>query len=86
MVDTDNKPYDSAIVEFQLYNYAEFYPLHKAVTGKDGLASLLTGKGDLLLWAAQDGHFGFAKADVRTMDTVIVVLDKTTGIQRTNQF
>lgn len=77
VVDTDNKPYDSATVEFQLYNYAEFYPLHKVVTGKDGLASLLTGKGDLLLWAAHDGHFGFAKADVRTMDTMIVVLDKT---------
>jgi transglutaminase-like putative cysteine protease len=77
VVDTDNKPYDSASVEFQLYNYAEFFPLHKAMTGRDGLASLLTGKGDLLLWAARSDHFGFTKADVRTMDTVVIVLDKT---------
>lgn len=79
VVDTDNKPYDSATVEFQLYNYAEFFPLHKTFTGKDGMASFLTGKGDLLIWAARDDHFGFAKADVRTMDTLVVVLDKTKG-------
>jgi transglutaminase-like putative cysteine protease len=86
VVDTDNKPYDSAMVEFQLYNYAEFFPLHKAVTGRDGMASLLTGMGDLLLWAARDDHFGFTKADVRTMDTVTVVLDKTKGYTATVSF
>ena len=79
VVDAENLPVDSATVEFQLYTYAEFYPLHKTMTGKDGLASLLTGKGDLLLWAAKDGHFGFSKADVRIQDTVSVVLDKTKG-------
>ncbi|HNW75321.1 MAG TPA: transglutaminase-like domain-containing protein [Bacteroidales bacterium] len=77
VVDQKQQPVDSAIVEFQLYNYAEFYALHRTATGKDGLASLLTGKGDLLLWASKDGKFGFAKADVRTMDTVLIVLDKT---------
>jgi transglutaminase-like putative cysteine protease len=79
VVDAENHPVDSATVEFQLYNYAEFYPLHKAITGKDGLASLLTGKGDLLLWASKGDRFGFSKADVRLQDTVIVVLDKTKG-------
>jgi transglutaminase-like putative cysteine protease len=79
VLDAENQPVDSATVEFQLYNYAEFYPLHKTMTGKVGLASLLTGKGDLLLWAAKGDRFGFSKADVRLQDTVTVVLDKTKG-------
>lgn len=70
---------DSAIVEFQLYNYAEFYPLFRTVTGKDGLCSFKTGFGDLLVWAAKNGKYGFQKIDVRTTDTVTVVLDHIAG-------
>ena len=35
-----------ASVEFQLYNYAEFYPLAKLMTNEEGVVSLLTGLGD----------------------------------------
>ena len=45
-------PVDSAAVEFQLYNYAELYPLFRTLTDKNGYASFTTGLGDLVIWAA----------------------------------
>ncbi|NQV02512.1 MAG: hypothetical protein HQ542_07695, partial [Bacteroidia bacterium] len=65
-------------VEFQLYNYAEFYPLLKTRSDQNGLVSLLTGYGDLFIWATKNGKYGFARADVRAMDTVNVYLELTT--------
>ncbi|MFZ4521495.1 MAG: transglutaminase domain-containing protein [Bacteroidales bacterium] len=79
VTDGANHPVDSAIVEFQLYNYAEFYPLLKSATDKDGLCFFKTGFGDLLVWAAKNGKYGFEKIDVRTKDTVTVILNRTAG-------
>lgn len=79
VIDAGNRNLDSASVEFQLYNYAEFYPLFKTITGKDGLCSFKTGYGDLLVWAAANGKYGFKKLDVRTTDTVTIKLDREPG-------
>ncbi len=76
---SDNVALDSATVEFQLYNYAEFYPLFKTVTGKDGMCSFKTGYGDLLVWAAKGGKYGFQKLDVRKTDTISIKLDNKPG-------
>lgn len=81
--DRDRNPVNSAVIEFQLYNYAEFYPLHRSYTDQNGTASLLTGLGDLLIWASKGGKFGFFQTDVRTMDTVIIVLDHEAGLTGT---
>lgn len=75
----DNALVDSTVVEFQLYNYAEFYPLHRAVTGKDGLVSFQTGLGDLVVWAAKGNRFGYRKVTVKNQDTVEIVLDHHAG-------
>jgi len=79
VLDKNRQPVPGAEVQFQLYNYAEFYPLLKANTDANGLASLLTGYGDLLIWASKEGLYGFSRADVRTMDTVNVLLNLTSG-------
>ena len=79
VTDSKNRILDIATVEFQLYNYAEFYPLFKTVTGKDGFCSFKTGFGDLLVWAAKDGKYGFKKLDVRKTDTIAIVLDREPG-------
>ncbi len=76
VTDANGKPVDSSVVEFQLYNYAEFYPLFKTFTGKEGLCSFTTGYGDLLVWAAKDGNYGFKKLDVRKTDTVSLSLSQ----------
>ncbi|MBL7137672.1 MAG: transglutaminase domain-containing protein [Bacteroidales bacterium] len=80
ILDIYQQPIPHAVVEFQLYNYAEFYPLLKTKSDEKGLASLLTGYGDLLIWATKSGKYGFARADIRSMDTVNVYLELTTAI------
>lgn len=79
VTDAENRNLDSATVEFQLYNYAEFYPLFKTVTGKNGLCFFKTGYGDLLVWAAKGGKYGFGKLDVRTTDTMTIKLVRGPG-------
>jgi transglutaminase-like putative cysteine protease len=76
---TDSKPVDSAVVEFQLYNYSEFYPLTKCITGKNGICSFLTGFGDLVIWAAKGNDFGYHKITVKNTDTLVLMLDKQPG-------
>lgn len=67
-------------VEFKIFNYAEFYTAAKKPTNSDGVATLTTGKGDLLAWATKDGKFGFAKVSVGDQtDTIDVILNKTSG-------
>jgi len=77
--DTAGKPADSAAVEFQLYNYAEFYPLLRTYTDTSGLCSFQTGLGDLMIWAARNDRFAFRKASVKNIDTVILVLSMKPG-------
>ncbi|MFZ4414274.1 MAG: transglutaminase domain-containing protein [Bacteroidales bacterium] len=74
------QPVENASVEFQLYNYAEFYPLAVKKTTASGLASLKTGFGDLLIWASKADVFGFVKLTVENTDTITVILDKKPGM------
>jgi len=73
----DGSPADSAKVEFQLYNYAEYYPIASGYTNTSGQASLTTGMGDLVIWAAKDGKFAYQKFSVPEKDTLQLVLDQT---------
>jgi hypothetical protein len=74
IINQKSQPVENAKVEFQLYNYAEFYPLTKSYTGKDGLTSVITGYGDLLIWANKDLLFGSKKITIKNEDTVIIEL------------
>jgi hypothetical protein len=73
----DGSPADSARVEFQLYNYAEYYPIATGFTNKAGFTSLNTGMGDLVIWAAKDGKFAFQKFSVPEKDTIQLVLNQS---------
>jgi hypothetical protein len=75
-VDENNKPVENAVVEFQLYNYAEFYPLAKKNTDKNGMASLVTGLGDLMIWAYKGNYFGYQKVTIEKADTLTIVIHK----------
>jgi hypothetical protein len=79
VINTANQAVDSAKVEFQLYNYAEFYPIAIKTTDKKGLTSLKTGYGDLLIWANKGNIYGYEKVTVENKDTLTIVLDKKTG-------
>ncbi|MFN8254527.1 MAG: transglutaminase-like domain-containing protein [Bacteroidales bacterium] len=74
VLDSLGKTVNGAEVEFQLYNYAEFYPLSKQKTDKYGLASMITGFGDLMIWASFKNHFGYRKITVENSDTITIIL------------
>lgn len=73
---TANDPVDSALVQYQLYNYAEFYPIAKMYTNNNGLCSLLTGYGDLIAWASKDGLIANKQLRVSETDTLKLVLQE----------
>ena len=74
VISTDNKPVPNANVEYQLYNYAEFYPIAKGKTDQNGISSIITGLGDLLIWAYEGEKWGYKKISVDKMDSVTVVI------------
>ena len=86
VVDVQKKPIDSAVIEFQLYNYAEFYTLHKTFTDQHGMASFLTGHGDLLIWASKNGKFGYSKVTILSSDTAVIMLSIKPGREYTETF
>lgn len=79
VVDAGGKPVPDAIVEFKLYNYAEFYTVARKQTDAEGKASLTAGKGDMLVWASKGGKTGFAKLSFGKDSELQVKLDKEPG-------
>lgn len=61
VLDESGRRVEGASIRFGLYNYAEFYPIYSTKTDEKGGAELVSGKGDMLVWAAKDGKYGFAK-------------------------
>ncbi|HEY3371591.1 MAG TPA: transglutaminase-like domain-containing protein [Prolixibacteraceae bacterium] len=82
----DGSPADSAKVEFQLYNYAEYYPIATAYTNNKGITGLSTGMGDLIVWAAKDGLFAYQKLSVPETDTLRLVLTQTVPANKSESF
>lgn len=61
VVDETGAPVDSALVDFKIYNYAEFYSAISKYTDSKGGVFLTAGKGDMLAWASKDTLYGFSK-------------------------
>ena len=72
----DDAPVSNALVEFQLYNYAEFYSLAVIPTDENGVCQFETGLGDLLIWAHKDDDFDFKKISVNETDTLKLKLNR----------
>ncbi|MDR3339628.1 MAG: transglutaminase-like domain-containing protein [Candidatus Symbiothrix sp.] len=78
VVDENNQPVEGASVQFKVYNYAELYPISVNTTGKDGITSILSGIGDLMIWAHKNDNYGYKKSEpVEAM--TIVRLDRKPG-------
>jgi len=75
-----NIPLNDITVEFQLYNYAEFYPIAVKKTNSFGITNFTTGYGDLLIWAYdKNGSYNFKKINVENTDTLLLIIDKNTN-------
>jgi len=77
---------DSAKVEYQLYNYAEYYPIATSFTSRSGVTSLTTGMGDLIIWASRNGKFAYHKFSVPEKDTLELVLNQTFPADKSETF
>lgn len=70
---------EGANVAFGIYNYAEFYSCIRRVSDAVGVATAVTGHGDLYAYAEKDGAFGEAKISVGKDTLVEVVLIHNAG-------
>ncbi len=77
VVDEAGQPVDSALVEFRIYNYAEFYPALSKYTDSEGKTFLSAGKGDMLAWASKDGLYGYSKVSFGTDTEVTIKISST---------
>lgn len=84
VTDSKGNAVENAQVSFGLYNYAEYYPIAKIYTDKNGIATLETGYGDLMIWAKKDGKTAsaLAKAEVKNMTLTINPTKKTWQTQK----
>lgn len=62
VVDEKGEAVAGARVSFQIYNYAELYPVATYTTDAEGKVSMLTGCGDIMVWAVKGRKFGLGKA------------------------
>ncbi len=70
----DGTPVDSALVDFDIYNYAEFYPALAKYTDKEGKTFLTAGMGDMLAWASKGGKYGHSKVSFGKDSLVTIVI------------
>lgn len=79
VTDANGKPVKDALVEFKIYNYAEFNSVARKKTDADGKCSLSAGKGDMLVWTSKDGKFGYSKVSFGKDGEVTIALNKKPG-------
>lgn len=78
VTDTLGQPISNARVDFCIYNYAEFYPAATLHTDSTGTTALSAGMGDMLVWASNNGRYGFQKANFATDSLLTITLSHTT--------
>ena len=77
VVDSKGNAVPDALVEFKLYNYAEFYTVAKKNTDQNGRTFLTAGKGDMLLWVTKQGKVAVQQVSFGKDQFVTVKLDDT---------
>ena len=76
VVAEDGTPVEGAKVNFQIYNYSAFTNVAYKKSDAEGRTWLTAGLGDMMVYAAKDGRFGFAKVSYGKDKEVTIVLDK----------
>lgn len=79
VVDKDGAPVEAAKVDYKIYNYSEFNSVAYKLTDAQGKTALTAGLGDMMIYAAKDGRFGFAKVTYGKDEAVPIVLEYEEG-------
>lgn len=77
--DLEGKKVEGADVKYLLYNYAEFYPIYEQKSDAEGKSYVISGLGDLLVWASKDDSYGYKKVSLVSADSVTIVLERVAG-------
>lgn len=78
--DANGRPVTGADVNWQIYNYADFYTVSHQQSDAQAQSTLTAGLGDMMITAYKDGAFGFAKVNFRdTSKPTIVTLNHKIG-------
>lgn len=79
VVDENGSPVDSALVDFKIYNYAEFYPALSKYSDAQGRTFLTAGMGDMMAWASKNGRYGYSKVSFgKDTEVTITISDQHT--------
>ena len=79
VVGKDGAPVEAAKVDYKIYNYSEFNSVAFKLTDAQGKTALTAGLGDMMIYAAKDGRFGFAKVTYGKDEAVSIVLEYEEG-------
>ena len=79
ITDASGQPAAGAKVEFKIYNYGELYTVQTSTADAQGRASILTGLGDLVVWASLNGHYGLAQFTGGKAEAVTLSLSHKIG-------
>ena len=79
VVDENGQKVPGAKVEFKLYNYGELYTVQETEADADGKASILTGLGDMVVWASYKGKYGLVPFTAGKESCVTVALTHKAG-------
>lgn len=85
VTDADGAPVTDAKVGYKVYNSAELYHIGVAKSDAAGMASIVTGQGELVVWASKDDRYGYAKSTPQD-EVLTVVLDREPGRAYTEDF
>lgn len=77
--DTTGAAVPEAVLDFGIYNYAEFYPAVRKTTDANGMTTMTAGLGDMLVWATNGSEFGYEKLSFGKQDTLTIVLNHRGG-------
>lgn len=80
VIDKNGKPVENADVIFTIYNYAEYYPAVIKKSDINGEACLISGLGDILVWATDGKNYGYSKGNPKDYNNsntpLIITIDK----------
>lgn len=65
-----------AIVEYKIYNYAEYCTVASLSTDKKGTVCLGIGEGDWIIWASKNNEFGFIVVNPTGKKKLTIILNK----------
>lgn len=77
VVDEDGNPIQGAVVDFEILNYSEFYPIASIITDKNGQAGMVTGLGSCNLHVRKDGIFSELLVNTRDISVCRIILSES---------